>query len=262
MKILVIEDKEMHRTAAAETLAGHELTIVESFDEGIKAMSTEVDHKKLERLKIETNFPEYPRGEGATDKDREAWDAKLRELEDRTRPRPQFEAVLTDMNMPMSRQTLAPGVYEWKTEVPYGFILALRASQIGAKHVAMVTDTNHHQGAMSAAIDHLGGAYYRGTEEPFEINGAKVLFLHAPFVEDTIKDAPCDTCKENPGVCALCKGTGKSVHSHKPCNLCSDGKCHHCKGTTKADKAVHERKDWGRALAHLMGGSSVRVAAK
>jgi CheY-like chemotaxis protein len=262
MKILVIEDKEMHRTAAAETLAGHELTIVASFDAGIKAMSTEVDHKELERLKSVTNFPDYPRGVGATDKDREAWDAKLRELEDQTRPRPQFDAVLTDMNMPMSRQTLAPGVYQYDAEVPYGFILALRASQIGAKYVAMVTDTNHHQGAMSAAIDHLGEAYYRGTEEPFEINGAKVLFLHAPFVEDAIKDAPCDTCKENPGICASCKGTGTSVYSHKPCNLCSNGKCHHCKGTTKADKTVQERKNWGRVLAHLMGETPAAVAAE
>jgi CheY-like chemotaxis protein len=260
MKILVIEDKEMHRTAATETLAGHDLTIVASFDEAIEAMSTHVDYNELNRLCDEAvgKLPENP-----TDAEHTAWYEKSNEFEPQVTTKPNFEVVLTDMNMPMSRQTLARGVFK-REEVPYGFILALRAATIGAKYIAMVTDTNHHQGAISAALDHLGASYYSGNEKPFEINGAKVLFLHAPFVKDVVKDAPCESCAENPGVCSWCNGTltHKTYGGKCDCAKRVAGKCYNCQGTTKYDKKVSERKDWGRVLAHLTGETQTKAAAE
>lgn len=44
MKILVIEDKEIHQQSARETLKGHDLTIAVSFDAGINAMSASLDY--------------------------------------------------------------------------------------------------------------------------------------------------------------------------------------------------------------------------
>lgn len=180
MKILVIEDKPIHRQSALETLKGHDLTVVDSYEKGIDAMETKTDYDKLERLATE-QFGPCPSETGTA---RSEWFNKQDELKEQCTSRPEFGAVLVDMMMPMSRETLAPGVFNPGEQVPYGFVLALRACQIGAKYVAVVTDTNHHQGAMSAALDKLGSAYYHGTEPVFEINGAKVLFVHAPFVPE------------------------------------------------------------------------------
>ena len=71
-----------------------------------------------------------------------------------------YEVVLTDMMMPMSKKKLAPGIFNPGELVPYGFVVALKAALRGAKFVAMITDTNHHRGAMSAALDLLGRPEY------------------------------------------------------------------------------------------------------
>lgn len=111
-----------------------------------------------------------------------------------------YEVVLSDLMMPMSKETIIPGVYKNGELVPYGFILALRASAAGAKYVAVVTDTNHHNSAVSAAIDHAGGFKENGDEAwncgwedgaiapRFTINGAKAFFIHAPVTQDGAKD--------------------------------------------------------------------------
>jgi len=214
MKILVVEDKEMHCKSAEETLQDHELTIINSFEGAMGVMDEE------------GNFP--------------------------------FDVVLTDMMMPMSREKLASEFFNFGEQVPYGFVIALKAALRGAKFVAMVTDTNHHAGAMSAAIDHLGDCYYRerGFKPNFVVNGAKVMFVHTPFIEEFRKDASCDYCKKNPGACSFCNGTGTlSGYGHSTkCHRCAGhvGKCKFCKGTTKADQTVQERKDWGRVLLDLI----------
>lgn len=168
MRILVVEDKACHRRSAEETLAGHEITIVESFDKAMDLIRPD-------------QAPPYPR----------------------SLPPFPFEAVLADMMMPMSKRRLGEGVFKPDEEVPYGFIVALTAAHRGAKFVAVVTDTNHHHGAVSAALDYLGPDYY-GTPlgvggpgcpppEPqkptmFNINGSRVVFVHAPFVDKSRKD--------------------------------------------------------------------------
>ena len=173
MKILVIEDKAIHQESARETLIGHEVTVVPSYNEAYGL------------LKWKKEFD--------------------------------FDAVLTDMNMPMSERNLSSRIiFRPDEQVPYGFILALAAAYRGAKYVALVTDINHHYGAMSAALDLLAPEYYDyrnkcmgDREKRFYINGARVIFVHAPFVVNIIKDQPCDLCTENPGVCTYCQGSGK-----------------------------------------------------
>ena len=181
MKILVIEDKKIHRDSAVQTLAGHEVVIVDSYAKGIEALSTSVDYQLMERLATEAGHGKYPHG--SPDEVKSAWQKVENNLREQARNRPDFDAVLVDMMMPMDSDTLAPGVFNYKEQVAYGFVLALRACQVGAKYVAMVTDTNHHKAPLSAALDKLGSAYYSGHEPLFEINGAKALFVHTPFTE-------------------------------------------------------------------------------
>lgn len=207
MKILVIEDKEMHQQSARETLVGHDVTIVESFD------------KAMELMCEWNTFP--------------------------------YEVVLTDMMMPMSEKTLVSEAFNPSEQVPYGFVIALKAALRGAKFVAMVTDTNHHMGAMSAAIDHFGcGTYYtNGCKPNFVINGAKVVFVHAPFVEDA--GGPCKSCNGTL-VCKICHGTGTRLpgpwlgvgDSCEPACFCTSNK-------VPGKNIVEVRKDWEKVLADL-----------
>jgi len=93
-------------------------------------------------------------------------------------------------------------------------------------------------------------------EKRFYINGARVIFVHAPFVVNIIKDQPCDLCTENPGVCTYCQGSGKRTWETtiETCNVCNGAKkCQDCKGTLRKDKKMHcECKDWGRVLRDLL----------
>src|SRR3989338_4575117 len=107
MKILVIEDKEANRKAAEETLSGHDITIVESFDEAIDMMSQKIDEKNVERLLAEAGFPTEPDWKN----DHERYIAYSR-TKDKARkksvvPFP-FEVVLTDMMM--SENTEGPAI--------------------------------------------------------------------------------------------------------------------------------------------------------
>ncbi|HCC22595.1 TPA: hypothetical protein DF272_00215 [Candidatus Falkowbacteria bacterium] len=253
MRILVIEDNEAHRQSAEETLRGHEVTIVESFDEAMELMDRKIDERNVQRLLSEAGVATAPKYT-----DRESWTAYRKVLDDANSrsviPFP-FEVVLTDMMMPMSSQTLAPEVFNHRERVPYGFVIALRAALRGARFVAMVTDTNHHQGAMSAAIDHLGDTYYRDGFKPnFTVNGARVMFVHTPFYREVLGKKTCSSCGGS-GACKHCKGTGQrnDQYVQGECNACPDdvGKCSECKGSGHVDDVRQTRKDWGRVLADL-----------
>lgn len=249
MRILVIEDKESHRESAEATLSGHELTIVKSFDDAMELMARKFDEENIQRLLAEAGFPTKPDSED-TERWYAYWNAHDEAQAKSVIPFP-FEVVLTDMMMPMSRKTIAPGVFNSGEQVPYGFIIALKATLCGAKFVAMVTDTNHHEGAMSAALDHLGEAYYRDGFKPnFVVNGARIMFVHTPFYREVLGKETCDTCKGS-GSCKYCKGMGQRNNQY--CTVCRDdvGKCSNCKGSGQADIVRQNRKDWGKALADL-----------
>jgi len=254
MRILVIEDKEMHRKSAQETLTRHDVTIAKSFDEAMELMSERIDEKNVQRLLTEEGFPTEP--DWKNDHEQYVAYSKVRhEAQEKSIIPFSFEVVLTDMMMPEDTDSHAIKIRNSKTQVPYGFVIALKATLCGAKYVAMVTDTNHHKSTMSAALDYLGGGYYEDGFKPnFVINGAKVMFVHAPFLEDILKDVPCDWCEERPGVCSTCNGSGRDKHRGSECVMCREdiGKCEQCKGTTRFDKQVYERKDWGKVLADLI----------
>ena len=91
MKILIIEDKEIHRQSAQETLRRHKLTIVSSFTAGIEAMSTAIDYDIFVRLKKEAGLSE---ASPESDEERKAWLNRCDELEEQSRRRPDFYAVL------------------------------------------------------------------------------------------------------------------------------------------------------------------------
>lgn len=189
MRILVIDDKQIHRDSAIETLKGHEVTIAPSYDEAMKLMrpayDKAIEEQHLRDAGITKGNPVYENTEAGKERWASYWDARERAHNAAEIPF-QFDVVLTDMMMPMGDWETLRGACDPSQQVPYGFVLALRAAKRGAKFVAMVTDTNHHKGAMSAAIDHIGAPYYSGREDDFQINGAKVRFVHAPFCEDKI----------------------------------------------------------------------------
>lgn len=250
MRILVIEDKVAHRRSAEETLCDHEVTIVTSFDKAMDLMKRQIDMGKVNRCLVEAGFSTAPDSE---DEERRSSYWKIwEEAESESMIPLPFEVVLTDMMMPMSSRTLSEG-FDPGEQVPYGFIIALKATLLGAKFVALVTDTNHHKGAMSAALDHLGSAYYReGFKPNFLINGARVMFVHAPFVEDLVFDVKCYKC-DGGTVCGDCKISLVDRRCHK----CERGArkfepCHVCKGEGKHDTIVRERKDWGKVLVDLI----------
>jgi len=233
----------MHQDSARETLKEHEVTIVDSFEAATKKLTKYGRCSELVKSGM-----------------------KWEEAEIYVK-KPVYDTVLTDMNLPMDKESLAPEVFNSTEQVPYGFVLALLAAAHGAKYIAMLTDTNHHQGAMSAAIDCIAPAYYvwysaENREKPkvFHINNAVAIFVHTPFFEDKFPDSDCDRCKD--GLCEFCNGTLTKYNDYEsrnePCWCTREdkkhlvGKCSQCHGTLKYTKEVRMRKDWGRVLNDLM----------
>jgi CheY-like chemotaxis protein len=85
-----------------------------------------------------------------------------------------YEIVLTDMQMPMSTKG-ALSSFVLGGLVTYGLLIANEAARLGTKCVAVVTDLNHHTDPFSAAFDIIGKYCY-------DINGAKVRYLHSPMI--------------------------------------------------------------------------------
>lgn len=158
MKILVIDDSERHQDAARSQLADHDVTIAEGYIEAAKLLGNE----------SMTSARQSDHG---------------------------FDVVLTDMKLPMSDVNLTPEAFNPGELVSYGYVLALVAAKGGAEYVGVVTDTNHHDGAMSASLDLIDPRTKTRTwegEPNLSINGATTLFVHAPLSrnedDDLVKD--------------------------------------------------------------------------
>ncbi len=183
----------------------------------------------------------------------------------RDKPMPDpFDVVLSDMMMAGDQSSNNTASH------PYGFAIVLAAALRGVKYVALLTDINHHHDGMSSALDAIAPMYYRDDFTPnFLINGAKAMFVHAPFIDfKVIEGAPCPGCvvpeeetylgihhfplSSPPGVCSTCQGKAVGADG-KACWACRDspGKCDKCKGYGKIDKKLHG-KDWGLALQNLL----------
>lgn len=104
-----------------------------------------------------------------------------------------YDAVLTDLLMPKGGfETMGPDGMKYVFDLlPYGFPLVLLAAKYGAKYVGLVTDVNHHDHPLSAAIDPISSAYWReedAAESLYKVNKSTVGIFHAPFLQDGSKD--------------------------------------------------------------------------
>ena len=143
MKILVIDDSPVHQQSARQTLEGHELTVVSSYDEALKFMG------------------------------QSQWE--------NVNPRPVFDAVLTDLMMPAGMGLLGgDGMKYVGQEMPMGFGLALLAVLCsGAKLVGVVTDMTRHDHPASRLLGLLIGRdeqWVANGKPRFVMNGVTVGF--------------------------------------------------------------------------------------
>lgn len=142
MKILVVDDCPRNQQAAREQLTGHELVIVGTSDEALRAI-------ELAAL----NSVQF--------------DVVLTDME---LPKSATREEICANNLPG-----APPEEEYVYRAggainSLGFPIAMFAVWRGVKMVAMVTSTYHHHGAMASAVSMVRG-------HRFEINGARAVFM-------------------------------------------------------------------------------------
>jgi CheY-like chemotaxis protein len=178
MKILVIDDSPIHRQSARQTLVGHDLTIVGTYDEAYKLLKKELAdsdavHAELGPYQPGPNEEEYLVNFGA----------EYNRISKKLCPPAPFDVVLSDLLMPAGKQAQGPiGKPYIGQEMPVGFALSLMAAYQGAKYVAVVTATNHHDHPASAMLDPIARderecdcSFKRPVR--FNINGATVCFF-------------------------------------------------------------------------------------
>lgn len=156
LNILICEDKAENIQAAREQLAGHNISTASTLIEAMMVLG----NKTLEDIPsyggsfLEANLP-IPQYKGGID------------------------VVLTDMYMPGGH---VKGLYSFDGQLaPVGVMIALRAASLGVKWVGLMSDSNHHNDAMTCGIDMLNGTWF-STERPLTINHSKVVFTTAKMV--------------------------------------------------------------------------------
>jgi CheY-like chemotaxis protein len=82
-----------------------------------------------------------------------------------------YDVVLTDMEMPASKHVMDQILGEL---IPYGLLLYSEAARCGAKHVAVVTNLNHH-------TDPIANAFDTFCHNSIRVENAVVKFMHAPM---------------------------------------------------------------------------------
>lgn len=82
-----------------------------------------------------------------------------------------YDVVLTDMEMPASKSVSDQVLGEL---IPYGLLLYAEAAKRGAKHVAVVTNLNHHTDPIANAFDYF-------CRDSIKVENATVRFMHAPM---------------------------------------------------------------------------------
>ncbi|MBI2482857.1 hypothetical protein HYV74_01605 [Candidatus Uhrbacteria bacterium] len=260
MKILVIDDTRTNLDAAKQVLPEHELTLVTDYDRAYKLLERpKANYDAVqEELKRRGFRNEYDRD--ASKQERDATRVERSRLEVELCPPPPFDAVLCDLLMPAGRTTQGPkGERYVGQEMPVGWALALMAVLQGAKHVAVVTNLNHHDHPAAAMLDRLcSGPFHVGEPHPVKlhINGAPVDFVNdAPMVP--VEGTTCADCggsgTKAEKDCWLCNGSGRNEHLDKECHPCKGSgrevpTCYSCRGSGKV-----LGKDWSKVLARLLG---------
>src|SRR4051812_15621360 len=126
MRILVFDDKELHRNAAEAQLKGHDVTIVTTYQQAERLLVPQFDMSKYEDL-LTKGIP--------------AEDAQKAALT----PAQQFDVILTDLLVPAPTHRMSQLVAQkffWR-EMPVGMLIGLLgASRAGVKYVGVVTDAS------------------------------------------------------------------------------------------------------------------------
>lgn len=186
LNVLVIEDTEEHQISARETLEAHpavkDLDVIGRADEGFEVFRDEPsDYWIFQLLKKE----------GLRWGDDKNLERRLRETESE-RFSKNYQVVLTDLMLPMLSFRLGPGKFNPCREIPYGMFLAIRAAQAGVTHIAVISDTNHHDAPEAAALDHFGKFYPENIEilkkRVVRLGQGRALFAHAPMTEERRKN--------------------------------------------------------------------------
>lgn len=182
MKILVFDDNELHRKAAAVLLKDHDVTIVSTYDEAQAALAPKVDYDKIRTSLIEMGWSDFqPWSEGVTEERRAEYYQAKEVAKERATYRIAFEVFLGDLLVPASSQSMGPDGEEFiGQEMPLGTSLAFLALSQGIKLVAVVTDTNHHNHPASATFDVF--------RKVFSVGDAKVLLTNESVVDYLDKD--------------------------------------------------------------------------
>ncbi len=186
-RILVIEDSSIHQQSARQTLQGHNVAIVGSYDEAYEYLN-----------------PVWGNN---------GWESPY-----------QFDVVLCDLLMPTSKRAMGnKGLALAGQEMPVGFALALMAARSGAKYVAVLSATNHHDHPASAWMDSFESRCGSDEYPPrFTINGATVGFYHEYNAMIPTNGTLCSSCNGAGTNCWTCESTGFAMG-----------------------------KDWGKLLEHL-----------
>lgn len=232
MRILVVDDDKRHHESAVKLLGTeHELEIVSDPDEAIEKLEPRFDEEKEATLLIAAGFPKgfEPWDDSVSKEERRRYYDEQEKAHEASRLPFPYDAVLLDLLMPATRNQQGHEGSRLVGELmPYGYSLALFAIQNGASKVAILTETNHHQHPMSAALDGLK------LGKVMSVNGSSFLLARELSVKLTHDDA----------VCADCGGSGKRTGYGKESN------CWLCDGSGK--ETIYA-KDWAKLLELLMG---------
>lgn len=195
MKILVIDDNPVHQQSARQTLNGHDLTVVGSYDEAFELLQRPLETIRSETFAaMERDRFQFPGKDASMEENIAANRHFCRQMHKVIIPNPRFDVVLTDLLMPASKRVMAgDGLKYVGQEMSVGFGLLLMAVQCGARFAAVVTDTDHHKHPASAMLDPFASICpheYNSYGEPprFTMNGTIVGFYQAPLNEDGSKN--------------------------------------------------------------------------
>lgn len=159
MKILLVDDDPRHQESANRLLGeAHDLTIVANPDTAVDKLRPQYDEAKEAELLLAAGFPKEfkPWDQSVSEEQRERFLAEQRKAHSASRISFPYEAVLLDLLMPATSTAMGDKGQRFVGQLmPYGYSLALYAIQEGAPRVGILTETNHHEHPMSAALDPL-----------------------------------------------------------------------------------------------------------
>lgn len=255
-RILVVENNPAHHESTRNMLSGHDVTIVSKFTEAMDLMKMgQVDEERVKKALFGLGYDHEPHMK--YEFQWKAYNNLRKEAEKMFLTSCSFDVVLTDMAFVVDHS--GPWSVRIATDsenevVCLGFIIALRAALCGVKYIGMITDSTIHTSTMSSSLDFIGNErrYGESFNPNFIINGARVMFNHAPFIDEVVGEIDCYLCYGS-GICRTCSGTG-TLGSHSGCYNCSPfakfGTCKACNGSKKQD-VTESKKNWAKILRDL-----------